>query len=386
MSEPRDREWDDELRALADVRERYRTAVRGDTPPETLDAAILAASRRAVGAGPRAAGPCGVARWRAPLAAAAMIVLSVSVAWWRLDGGTWSLPREVSPEMALPDMASAGTRVAEVAPDVDPGRSALGPSAERGQEEGAQAARPAASGSAPTETALLSKRAADVALAQPQAQVPSQSPTLAERDAMRAHAEARRDAAPDESLGASPVAPGPGHARESVGSAASDAAPKASEPSDFARAPAAPEAAAPAAAAPPPGDAMIAAAPTRENSVQATRREPGESAEEPRQSQVLSGARALTRVPGAADRAKSAPAAAAAAPRVGGHDDGVAELREILGLWAAGRRDEASLALGRLRCAKPHVPIPPDLPVPSPMPLRCPDGGASAKEAPPGDR
>lgn len=50
-----------------------------EPPPQALDAAILAASRRAVGAGPRRAGASRVRRWTLPVSVAAVVVLTVSL-------------------------------------------------------------------------------------------------------------------------------------------------------------------------------------------------------------------------------------------------------------------------------------------------------------------
>jgi len=55
----------------------YR-ALGEESPPEALDAAILAASRRAVGAGPRRAG-FSARRWALPVSVAAVVVLTLSL-------------------------------------------------------------------------------------------------------------------------------------------------------------------------------------------------------------------------------------------------------------------------------------------------------------------
>lgn len=64
------------LQRRSRVSKAYRDA-SGEQPPAALDAAILAASRRAAGAGPRRLG--WAARWGTPLAAAAVLVLAVAV-------------------------------------------------------------------------------------------------------------------------------------------------------------------------------------------------------------------------------------------------------------------------------------------------------------------
>lgn len=56
----------------------YRALGR-ESPPAALDAAILAASRRAVGAGPQRAGASRARRWALPVSIAAVVVLSVSL-------------------------------------------------------------------------------------------------------------------------------------------------------------------------------------------------------------------------------------------------------------------------------------------------------------------
>ena len=74
--EPRDRQ-------LADY---YREAAR-EEPPVALDAAILAAARREVGSGPRAAASRRLRMWRLPVSIAAVVVLSVSVVTLMLERG-----------------------------------------------------------------------------------------------------------------------------------------------------------------------------------------------------------------------------------------------------------------------------------------------------------
>lgn len=77
-----------------DLSERYRTTAR-DEPPAQVDAAILAAAKRAVTSQPRPAGaPRSLRRWYVPVSLAAVITLSVIV--------TLRVAHE-RPEIAMPD-------------------------------------------------------------------------------------------------------------------------------------------------------------------------------------------------------------------------------------------------------------------------------------------
>ncbi|MEO8441055.1 MAG: hypothetical protein ABI547_01070 [Betaproteobacteria bacterium] len=73
----------------------YRDVAR-DAPPPALDAAILAAARREVGARPRPAGFSFARAWRGPLSVAAVVVLSVSLVM---------LMREEAPDVVAPPRA-----------------------------------------------------------------------------------------------------------------------------------------------------------------------------------------------------------------------------------------------------------------------------------------
>jgi hypothetical protein len=85
----------DKIERDAELTAIYRAAAR-DAPPAALDAAILAAARRAVGARPRPAGFSFGGAWRTSLAIAAVIVLSMSLV---------TLMREEAPELAAPPPA-----------------------------------------------------------------------------------------------------------------------------------------------------------------------------------------------------------------------------------------------------------------------------------------
>ena len=82
----------------------YRAAAQ-DMPPPALDAAILAAARREVGAGPRPAG-FSFRAWRGPLSVAAVVVLSVSLVM---------LMREEAPELVAPPRADDPAAKAKLA-------------------------------------------------------------------------------------------------------------------------------------------------------------------------------------------------------------------------------------------------------------------------------
>ena len=81
-----------------ELSERYRAALSDemrDEPPAHVDAAVLAAAKRAVGSQPWPAGaPRSLRRWYVPVSLAAVIMLSVIV--------TLNIERE-RPEIAMPD-------------------------------------------------------------------------------------------------------------------------------------------------------------------------------------------------------------------------------------------------------------------------------------------
>jgi len=126
----------------------YREAV-GENPPPHVDAAILAAARREVGARPRAT-PSALRRWRVPVSIAAVVVLSASlVVLVREEGGDplW-VPTAPAPSPAArpseavtepqptPAPPAAVERSARVPAGQAPGRVAIKP-------EGAEAGKPA---------------------------------------------------------------------------------------------------------------------------------------------------------------------------------------------------------------------------------------------------
>lgn len=78
MSEPRDTDFERDLARDSDLSEAYR-ARSAESPPAALDARILAAAHRAVGSRPQPAGARFFRVLRAPVAAAAIVLLSASL-------------------------------------------------------------------------------------------------------------------------------------------------------------------------------------------------------------------------------------------------------------------------------------------------------------------
>lgn len=112
MADADDRDFDRLLKEHADVRAAYRAASVDEQPAETLDAAILAASRRAVNAGPASVDRSRrfVSRIAVPLSAAAVMVLATSLSFLVYEErGTPSAP-ESSRAVHAPasDAATAG--------------------------------------------------------------------------------------------------------------------------------------------------------------------------------------------------------------------------------------------------------------------------------------
>lgn len=113
MADTDDREFDALLKDHADVRAAYRVASVDDQPPESVDAAILAASRRAVNAGPGSAQGARrfSSRLAVPLSAAAVMVLATSLSFLVYEErGTPSAPES---SRAVPAPASDGATAGE---------------------------------------------------------------------------------------------------------------------------------------------------------------------------------------------------------------------------------------------------------------------------------
>lgn len=130
MAESEDREFDTVLAGHADVRAAYRAASVGDEPPAALDAAILAASRKAVKAGPAHVDrPARFMRRIAmPLSAAAVMVLATSLSFLVYEErGAPSAP-DAAPAAQAPTTAAAPAENA----DGSVAREVPGPPAEVG--------------------------------------------------------------------------------------------------------------------------------------------------------------------------------------------------------------------------------------------------------------
>ena len=169
---------DNELERDAALTAIYKAAAP-DAPPPALDAAILAAARRAAGARPRSAGYSFMQKLRVPLSIAAVLVLSVSLV---------TLMREEAPELAAPPRADAPVSAAKLQSPVSVGESAVAP--DRGLTDEAQPSK-------------------NLGLKPPQAALPSglgmQQPGFAER-APRARQDAALDRLPADAVAQAPLA------------------------------------------------------------------------------------------------------------------------------------------------------------------------------------
>ena len=98
-------------RDLAAVSRTYQQA-DADLPPPAMDNAIRAAARRAVKSQPHVVGKSWVSRWSAPLSAAALVVLTVSVGFVALNERPDLAPAVVS-ELAIPRPAEKAATAAQ---------------------------------------------------------------------------------------------------------------------------------------------------------------------------------------------------------------------------------------------------------------------------------
>ncbi len=131
------------------ISERYRE-LGAEEPPRAVDEAILAASRRAVHVHPAPlVPPAGRRRWYFPVAAAAIIMLSVAVTWHVQlerpdpDGYIASAPAPEAPKDVLAEKKTEMQAAPQAAPPAAP------PVAASRMEERARESAPAAGARAP---------------------------------------------------------------------------------------------------------------------------------------------------------------------------------------------------------------------------------------------
>jgi hypothetical protein len=208
-----------------DVRRLYRQEASRIEPPARLDDAILAASRRAVRAGPVPAGVRrGGWRWQAPLAAAAVVVLatSLTVLFFEKDGrlperGLPPVSRAPAPETqpahadgvpAVRDGVQPRAQVPEVADGRNSERAAQAPARRGIMEE--RVGPPVATESATADVAVNPSAGAPGAVPAPvpvPAAVPATVPPSAARSAPGAGVARREAEAPTGPAAAEAVAP-----------------------------------------------------------------------------------------------------------------------------------------------------------------------------------
>ncbi len=197
MAESGDRELDTLLADHADLRAAYRAASVGDEPAAALDAAILAASRKAVKAGPGRGDRPGsfMRRLAMPLSAAAVMVLTTSLSFLVYEErGAPSPPSSSSVvEAPMTTAATEGNALSEYArrmSDEPAGREAEPPRA-KARSESRATGRPA--------PVPMSATTGPAAGAAPEAPTPPASDAQAAASAARAvEAMSERAAAPDD--------------------------------------------------------------------------------------------------------------------------------------------------------------------------------------------
>ncbi|MGB1562718.1 MAG: hypothetical protein ACPHN2_14570 [Sinimarinibacterium flocculans] len=181
-----DRELEDYLAGRHPVSARYREAAR-ETPPPELDAAILAAARVGMAARPRRR-----ARWRVPLAAAATMVLGVSLVSQLRDEAAPVLNEDratvaqkeretaIVESLATADQAARGM-AAEAPPPAVAAQAAQQPAREARKAEEAESAKRAAPPAASVlqrQGTVLGEAAAPVAPAAPEARAFALAPPV----------------------------------------------------------------------------------------------------------------------------------------------------------------------------------------------------------------
>lgn len=329
-----------EVPGFDDVRRLYRDESGPIEPPAAVDAAILAASRRAVGRPVLTRAGAAPRRWQAPLAAAAVVVLATSLAVLFRESAPPMRERDVPPGLpseSAPAPASPGPVVSAG----DAGTGGFRETAKPG--DGGQSLREAAR-----------SRQADSAAAV----APGGRPEDSRMQGAAPGLPAVRDPGQPVEVASAP-APAP---------ASAEAVAPAAEPVQKA------SPAAPRADLPTRGDV-------------ATRRAGAETrtASDPRLAErAADAAGGLTapvppsaparaaQLPSSVPSASSDPGAVGAAadagqPTAPGADSALAErLAAIRRLWESGRRAEAVRQLEDLLRGQPELSLPPDYPVPRP--------------------
>lgn len=348
MADAGDREFESRLGDHADIRAAYRTASAGDQPPASLDAAILAASRRAVNAGPARVDRPGrfVGRMAVPLSVAAVMVLATSLSF---------LVYEERGDPSAPDASRGLPAPAAHAPKAEaPARGDL--------DIGARApASPAPAPAAVEPPQQASKADAGATTRSRTAQTATGTGSFESREApsrampapllSSASAPSAAGAAPESLADGAEARPSVDAAREERASAAARSA--AARQTDRQAAGVEPrrEAVAASAGAPPIAEAPARlgakrlASPAHERAVNAA---PGDEA-----------------TPQAVPSADETP------------DAWVSRIRVLVDI---GRMQDARVEVARLRCRHPDIALPADLPVPA-AGVDCP--ATAAKEGSP---
>ena len=357
MADSDDRDFDALLKDHAKVRAAYRAASVGEQPPESLDAAILAASRRAVNAGPGSVDRSRrfVSRMAVPLSAAAVMVLATSLSFLVYEErGTPSAP---GPSRAVP----APTPGAATADHADKAAEALAPAAPAGvpielsqSESKSELREKTPLRVAPSAGNTESVRPAPVAAPPVRGPQPSQAaPSEVVADAVAPSAEM----------------PGARQEREALAARYSETA---SERSAFRNEVQESLAQAESARAVSAGQATERAAQARQAdrpSRQLGAREE-EGAESPPAASMPADAPAATSAKRLAsparDRAMESAARAETRPKtaLSPEDTPAVWIGRVRALMDAGQLDAARAEVARLRCRHPDVTLPADLPAP----------------------
>jgi hypothetical protein len=352
MADADDREFDALLKDHADVRAAYRAASAGDQPPASLDAAILAASRRAVNAGPASVERSRrfASRFAVPLSAAAVMVLATSLSFLVYEErGAPSAPEPSRAVRAPASEAATAGDADQVAAAPAPASAPIEmppPIATRELKEPAlRRVAPPASGS----TSVGSAPAAALPAAAPSPPVMGRSEPAAEAPSV--------------------LRPGAGEEREAMAKRLEETTSERSALRNDARASLAQAESAQAAASGPEPDRAVQARQADRAARQVEARddvvaELPSAASMPPEAPAVSAKRLASP---ARDRAMdgTAPPEARQKSAVSPEETPAAWIGRVRALMDAGRVDAARAEVARLRCRHPDVTLPADLPAPS---------------------